>query len=294
VWLVTGVTSPSEIAVDQNNVYWSDSALGSIGGVSKNGGPTFAVVPPQSTTPTSLVLDDTYLYYWQGSTIMRAPKDGAAAPQVIAMIGTQGLALGVDSTSVYFTGLPSADPPTIQSVPKGGGTPTTYLTTTIPGTFLDAVSDDLAMYVMVNDGQLIGGPGRFGAYNFAGTVGGPSVGGQGLVPPGNHIGVDATNVYGWYEFGLVAFSKYGGLGGAASGVSPPYAGASCGVAWADPSGIHWSAFVSMRNAIPDDFFEQAGQLIAPGVGPVVNLIADGNSVYWTDSGNGAIGKLRLP
>jgi hypothetical protein len=66
-----------------------------------------------------------------------------------------GLALGVDSTSVYFTGLPSMAPPTIQSVPKGGGIPTTYLTTADvlpndPAMFLDAVSDALAMYVMVN------------------------------------------------------------------------------------------------------------------------------------------------
>ncbi len=36
------------------------------------------------------------------------------------------------------------------------------------------------------------------------------------------------------------------------------------------------------------------QLIAPGVGPVVSIIADGDSFYWTDRGSGAIGKLRLP
>ena len=61
VWLVTGLTSPSEINVDQNNVYWSDSTLNSISGVRKNGGSPFAVVPPQSTALTSLVFDDMYL-----------------------------------------------------------------------------------------------------------------------------------------------------------------------------------------------------------------------------------------
>jgi hypothetical protein len=50
----------------------------------------------------------------------------------------------------------------------------------------------------------------------------------------------------------------------------------------------------MRNSIPYDFFEQAAQLIAPGVGPVVNLIADGDNIDWTDKGHGAIGRLRLP
>jgi hypothetical protein len=293
-WLVTGLASPSEINVDQNNVYWSDSTLNSISGIPKNGGPTFVIVPPQSTALTSLVFDDMYLYYWRGPTIMRALKDGIGSPQVVATIAMQGLALGVDSTSVYFTGLPSSDPPTIQRAPKGGGIPTTYLTTTLPGQFLDAISDNLAMYVMVNDGQPIGGMGEFGSYYFAGTVGGPDVRGQGLVPPGYHMGVDASNVYGWYEYGLVAIGKNSGFEGVASGISPPYSGGLCGVAWANSSGINWNAFVSMRNSIPYDFFEQAAQLIAPGVGPVVNLIADGDNIYWTDKGHGAIGRLRLP
>jgi hypothetical protein len=293
VWLATGLTSPSEINVDQNNVYWSDSTLNSINGVPKNGGSTFVIVSPQSTALTSLAFDDVYLYYWQGSTIMRALKEGNGAPQVVAMIGMQGLALGVDSTSVYFTGLPSADPATIQRVPKGGGTPTTYLT--IPGPVVDAVSDNLAMYVMVNNFLILhGGMGQFSTYDFAGTVGGPNVTGSYLIPPGYHMAVDATNVYAWYEFGIEAFGKYGGFGQTAGGVSPPIAGASCGVAWANSSGINWSAFVSMENYSPNGFFEQAGQLIAPGVGPVVNLIADGDNVYWTDSGHGAIGRLRLP
>jgi hypothetical protein len=30
------------------------------------------------------------------------------------------------------------------------------------------------------------------------------------------------------------------------------------------------------------------------VGPVMGIIADGESFYWTDSASGAIGKLRLP
>ena len=299
VWVVTGLTSPSEINVDQNNVYWSDSTLNSISGAPKTGGSTFTVVPPQSTALTSIVLDDKYLYYWQGATIMRAPNDGTGSPQVVATISMQGLALGVDSTSVYFTGLPSMVPPTIQSVPKGGGTPTTYLTTTyayasggFPVTFFDAVSDNLAMYVMVSNGNLRGGSGTFAAFDFAGTVGGPDVTGDFLIPE-SHMGVDATNVYAWYQFGIEAFDKYGGFAGAAS-VSPPYAGASCGVAWANSSGINWNALVSMANGGYDDYFEQAAQIIAPGVGPVVNMIADGDSIYWTDSGNGAIGKLRLP
>jgi hypothetical protein len=298
VWLVTGLTSPSEINVDKNNVYWSDSTLNSISGVPKAGGSTFTVVPPQSTALTSIVLDDMYLYYWQGATIMRAPKDGTGCcPQIVATISMQGLALGVDSTSVYFTGLPSMVPPTIQSVPKGGGIPTTYLTTSyamtgFPPTFFDAVSDNLAMYVMVNNGNLRGGSGQFAAFDFAGTVGGPDVTGDFLIPE-YHMGVDATNVYAWYDFGIEAFNKYGGFAGAA-GISPPYAGASCGVAWANSSGINWNALVSMANGGYDDYFEQAAQIIAPGVGPVVNMIADGDSIYWTDSGNGAIGKLRLP
>jgi len=315
VWLVTGLASPSEINVDQNNVYWSDSILNSISGVPKNGGSTFAVARPQSIAIASLPFDDTYIYYWQGATLMRARKDGTASPQVVTTTSAQGVALGVDSTSLYFMVPPFTEmlnPSAVEGqvnstpilrVPKGGGTPTVYVTPNLLGPLANAVSDNLAMYVL----SPLEGPRSgcgFAGYGFAGTDGGALSAGYDLICSGLLAGpmaVDATNVYTWGSGGIVAYSKDDGVFGLVPGVASPYAGASCGVVWAGSGGIYWTSITTSATATsgitpgpgpgPGAF---VGQLIAPGVGPVANLIADDDNIYWTDSGHGAIGRLRLP
>jgi hypothetical protein len=299
-WLATGLTAPSAINVDSTQVYWSDSTLNSISGVPIAGGSIVTVVPPQATPLTGLPFDDTYIYYWQGPIIMRARKDGTAAPQEVATISAQGIGLGVDSTSVYFTGVVFPQTPpfnviTIQSVPKAGGSPSTYLATTSAGTLAVAVSDSLAMYVLsVGGGNR---PGFLQSYDFGGTDAGPN-GSTAELGPFGPLFVDATNVYAQSGFaGWVALPKFGGSGGVTVPGVPGnlLAGASCGVLSADSAGLHWTALSSMRVTAlgQQPSLAVATQLIAPGVGPVVSIIADADSLYWTD-GSGAIGKLRLP
>jgi hypothetical protein len=309
VWLVTGLASPSEINVDQNNVYWSDSILNSISGVPKNGGSTFVIAPPQATALSSLRFDDTYIYYWQGAVIMRVRKDGTASPQIVTTTSAQGIALGVDSTSLYFLAPPfasssrdAANTTQLLRVPKGGGTPTPYATLGLVSGDLStpivaAVSDDRAMYVL---GFMTNGPRLFcfiESFAFGGTDGGATV--NGIAGCSGSMAVDATNVYaGGYMAGLQAYSKDDpGVVGQVPGVGSPFAGASCGVVWADSSGIHWTGITtSETNHVGTPYSQgaMATQLIAPGVGPVVSLIADGDNIYWTESGHGAIGRLRLP
>ena len=73
----------------------------SISAVSKSGDSVVAVVPPQTTQLAGLSLDDAYVYYWQGATIVRARKDGTSSPpETLATASAQGVALGVDGTSI--------------------------------------------------------------------------------------------------------------------------------------------------------------------------------------------------
>ncbi len=309
VWLVTGLTAPSEINADRGTVYWSDSTIHSIGGVAKTGGAVVAIAPSQSTPVTGLPFDSRYVYYWQGPTVMRAPKDGSAAPEMVTTASAAGIGLGVDSASVYFTA--AAQPPTpvqpIQSAPKDGGAPTVYLTPSGPGIEPVAISDDHAMYILtqaVPIGQPPGTPATLLSYYFGGESGQPSVGAGDLA--GGPLAVDAQNVYAIGALseapatGVVAIAKNGGgLGVAMVPAFTTYAGALCGVLWADSSGIHWTTTDPVPSAIFGNSFPApraptSTQLIAPGVGPVANIVADGEYLYWTDTGSGAIGKLRLP
>jgi hypothetical protein len=92
----------------------------------------------------------------------------------------------------------------------------------------------------------------------------------------------ATNFVGNGSGGIACNIPFGG----------PFAASSCGVAWADSAGIHWSLLDAQ--VATSDCISSADTVIAPGAGPVVNLSSDGTYIYWTDNGTGAIGKLRRP
>lgn len=101
--LVTGEQAVTSLAVDDGAVYWT-RADGTVRKLSLDTGQvstigTRAAVP--GILPANLVLDDTYLYWFVGSNLVRVPKAGGTPEAHTQPNDIRGLSL--DETSLYFT-----------------------------------------------------------------------------------------------------------------------------------------------------------------------------------------------
>lgn len=102
LFLTTGLAQPADIAVDAQNVYWSDTSDNAIRAIPRGGGPVVTLASAQAD-PARIALDSTYVYWSNstGGTIFRAPKDGSASPSLVTTTPSPG-ALVVIGANVYF------------------------------------------------------------------------------------------------------------------------------------------------------------------------------------------------
>lgn len=102
LWLVTGLTTPAGLAVDETNVYFSDTGQGTVAAVPKAGGPVTTLATGQAS-PGYLAVGGLYVYWSNnlGGAVMRTLKDGTGTPSVLAA-ANQPAGLVVDPTSVYW------------------------------------------------------------------------------------------------------------------------------------------------------------------------------------------------
>jgi hypothetical protein len=283
---VSGLASPSTIQIDSANVYWSDATNHAISAVPIAGGSVVPVAAPQSTAVVDLALDDAYVYYWQGASILRARKDGTSSttPELVVTAAAQGTGLGVDTANgVYFVSSTE-----IETVPKTGGAIVPFATLLDdngqPTAPLAVASDNAQMFVVVRGFGV--NPTDVRGYPYGATSSGPTR---------EAFGAFQT----WLDADPVGLACYGNLnvvqgpGGVTSGFyTAVLAATGCGVAWADSAGLHWNMFGPITLSPLDSPVDSV--LIAPGVGPVESVTSDGRYIYWTDNGTGAIGKLPVP
>jgi hypothetical protein len=135
--LATGGSTIQTLALDTNNVYWTDSSAGTVNAVPKTGG-TVLVLAQNQSKPMGLAVDDSYAYWSNnlGGAIMRAPKDGSGSPSVVIAL-TSPDSIAVVGANLYW--VQSGD---IASTPKtGGGTVSSLnLWSTAPPSGTQAVS----------------------------------------------------------------------------------------------------------------------------------------------------------
>ena len=144
LWLATGLatgtnTGPADIAVDEQNVYWSNTADNSISTVPKAGGSAMTVATGQAG-PARIALDGTHVYWsnQKGNTIMRAPKDGSAVPTLVATSAYEPNQIVVIGDYVYFG---DGD---VERAPAAGGQSVTWCSPSsgiIPFQVSDLVTD---------------------------------------------------------------------------------------------------------------------------------------------------------
>lgn len=121
--LAVGQNDPSDLAVDELDLYWTNTGANQVVRVAKVGG-TATIVASSQPSPLGIALDDTHVYWTQNTTpgaVVRAPKSGGS-PQVIASSQYYAFRLVLSGSTVYFIGDTTSG--FVRSVPKTGGTVT--------------------------------------------------------------------------------------------------------------------------------------------------------------------------
>ena len=142
MWLVTGLKSPREIALDAANVYWLDPAAGTVSAMSKQGGPITLLAESQ-VSPAVIAVDPAFVYWGTPTSVLRAPNDGSSPPTIIGAAGTGFI--GIDDSFVY-TSTGQGNLLALVKVPKGGGASTSIPVTVPPGTIFGADNSGVYIY----------------------------------------------------------------------------------------------------------------------------------------------------
>lgn len=310
VFLAPAGSKLADIAVDGQNVYWTDTGNLTVSAVPKGGG-TVTVLGSGQPQPTRLALDDTYVYWsnYLGGTIMRAPKDGSAAPTLVSLASSPS-GLVVIGSYVYFV-----DANGLEKVPSAGGSPAVW--TNLSGLVTPPYGGSATYNPggdLVTDGSgttlWVGGKYSYTPY-YMGYYTGDSGAGVGLarvdVASGtvgavqflrdgaSSLAVDATYVYvsiGWQGSYLSWLNKSSLSGGGTTyAFANGIVGGSCGVVFNGYAGTDAASNVSLwyHSFAPaqDTKLTPVAQGTASG-----RMVSDGSFLYWLDS-NG-IGKLPAP
>lgn len=107
----------TDFVLDDTSLFVVDSSAGTVVRTPKAGGTGVPLATGQS--PAHVAVDDAYVYWSNrlGAAIMRAPKDGSAAPAIVA-VAAEPDSLAVDATDVYWANETDG---TVRNAPKAGG-----------------------------------------------------------------------------------------------------------------------------------------------------------------------------
>jgi hypothetical protein len=119
-------SSPYGIALDSSYVYWTDidgaPSQGSVNRIPINGGSVFTYAT-KVNSPQHIAVYGSYVYYQDGSNLMRVDTAGITKPSAIST-GTAGGGIAADSSGVYWTDAFS----TVYAWPTGATGPTKIAT----------------------------------------------------------------------------------------------------------------------------------------------------------------------
>ncbi len=120
-WLVTGLTTPEDLAVDDTHVYWTDIGAGTVSSVPKDGG-TITLLAQGQAKPLRIAVDATNVYWINnlGGAVMVAPKSGWGVPSVLAS-AVSPLGIAAVAGKVYWSNTGSGASYTLQVSPSSGG-----------------------------------------------------------------------------------------------------------------------------------------------------------------------------
>jgi hypothetical protein len=189
--LGTNESDPYRIAVDATTVFWATNQGHEIRAVPIGGGSPRTLYVTLNA-PTAIAVDDTYLYWVDGS-VNKAPKNvDAGAPTVLGG-HVDASELRIDSTSLYFWGQQNLGDPVVFALDKVTGAERGYAYNT---------GNDTAFGIAVNSQSAFwfwdhGYPGNLVCGLYVAPKGAPSSS-YGIVAvdvPGHDLVADDCNVY---------------------------------------------------------------------------------------------------
>lgn len=168
--IISNQYHPSEVAVDEDSVYWVNDAGRTIQKMSKTGGTPITVVTGRIIG--QILVDEESVFFTVLGEIRRVSKNGGAATTLVKseLIGYQRDQMVVDKTNLYYyeqVGVPPGTMdknPLLRKVSKGGGTPITLSSNTYMPS--DLATDGVNVYwidgirnvvkrVSVNGGRVV-------------------------------------------------------------------------------------------------------------------------------------------
>jgi hypothetical protein len=94
---------PTFLALDEHNVYWTDSLNGRVMRAPLNGGPAVVLVDDPDNTPWGIAVNLGWVYWVDDEgLVLKVPVDGGT-PILLCDGGHMPVNVAVDATSVYWT-----------------------------------------------------------------------------------------------------------------------------------------------------------------------------------------------
>jgi hypothetical protein len=283
IWLATGLSTPTDITTDAQNVYWVDPGNGSVNAVAKTGGSVNALATSQAK-PTGIAVDDTYAYWSDnlGGAIYRTLKAGGDTAHVVAAV-TSPTGVAINASFVY-----TLSGGNIERAAKAENATASVFATSEFGAYSNLLLEGNYLYVL-------GGNGAEGTFVYqidssTGTIENDAVLGELHAPSALAISGDviaattgtvgATIIY----LNLATTNAWQTFSPDFPFAPSPDAVASCGIVSNEiQDGMLLFAYGTSVPAL----------LLASPVAAPHAMVVDGNVVYWTDN-SGMIGALPLP
>jgi outer membrane protein assembly factor BamB len=285
--LARGETGPNGIALDAQNVYWTNYGSGEVRKVAKSGGPPVTLYAAKNTNPWGIAVDANNVYwtlpnfYFGGLNwaVMSMPLVGGAATTLVSKpSGPTPTAIAVSATDVFWT----EAGPALWTVPIAGGVATALAM----GSGGQTIAIDKKNVYWVMDG----------AIQMAPLSGGAPVP---IGPSAAAIAVDATDVYfvnsDQTDVGGVSRVPIGG--GTPTVLASGRSGSLAGVA-VDDANVYWiEGEGTIQQGAVAAVPKSGGHvtILASGLGDPSAIALDDSGVYFTNPaalGGGQI--MRVP
>ena len=273
--LVSGLSNPTSIAVDDLNVYWTEFG-GLIRSVPKSGG-TPTTLYTSGYNPSGVASDGSTVFFGDGLNVRSLPRGGG---QSTVLANSNPLRIAVDSANVYWTDFNAG---AVRSVPKNSGTMNTLATGS--NSPAGIVTDGSFVYwsELSNPGAVRKVPVNGGTV----TLLGYNVNNYG-------IGIDSNNVY-WGENvtpNAGSIDKEAKAGGTLSYLATglPY----IHDVTTDGTSVFWIQNGSNPNALSQVPITGGSPVtLATNLPDPVALAVDSTYVYWIDRNGGGTGAGTL-